>query len=161
MHRNHTKDWYSLEVNYDLCFSATVCMKRKNLNCPPGGAVWPNWIGFKKVQEEQLIFNLQHFLIPSILTLHLEVKCKHYFLLLKVMVNLTGQKGMKLEGWMNKNDRWTKTSRYREEVRTYEVVIHSVLQVVLRDGVFSVDNLQLGPLLKWVLLKTQQVEDTS
>lgn len=45
--------------------------------------------------------------------------------------------------------------------RTYEVVVHSVLLVILRDGVFPVDDLQLGPLLKWVLLETQQVEDAS
>ena len=42
---------------------------------------------------------------------------------------------------------------------TYEVVIHSVLHIVLRDGVFAIDDLQLGPILKWVLLETQQVED--
>lgn len=40
-------------------------------------------------------------------------------------------------------------------------MIHSVLGIVLRDGVFPVDDLQLGPLLEWVLLKTQQVQDTS
>lgn len=40
-------------------------------------------------------------------------------------------------------------------------MIHSVLGIVLRDGVFPVDDLQLGPLLKWVLLKTQQVQDAS
>lgn len=45
--------------------------------------------------------------------------------------------------------------------RTYEVVVHSVLGVVLRDGVFPVDDLQLGPLLERVLLETQQVEDAS
>lgn len=47
------------------------------------------------------------------------------------------------------------------KVHTYEVVIHSVLDVILRNGVFPVDDLQLGSLLKWVLLKTQQVEDAS
>lgn len=52
---------------------------------------------------------------------------------------------------------------YRGEmkVHTYEVVIHSVLDVILRDGVFPVDDLQLSSLLEWVLLKTQQVEDAS
>lgn len=40
-------------------------------------------------------------------------------------------------------------------------MVHSVLGVVLRDGVFPVDYLQLGPLLEWVLLETQQVEDAS
>lgn len=40
-------------------------------------------------------------------------------------------------------------------------MVHGVLGVVLRDGVFSIDNLQFGPLLEWVLLKTQQVEDAS
>lgn len=39
--------------------------------------------------------------------------------------------------------------------RTYEVVVHSVLLVILRDGVFPIDDLQLGPLLEWVLLETQ------
>lgn len=50
---------------------------------------------------------------------------------------------------------------FRRSGRTYEVVVHSVLGVVLRDGVFPVDYLQLGPLLEWVLLETQQVEDAS
>lgn len=45
--------------------------------------------------------------------------------------------------------------------RTYEVVVHGVLGVVLRDGVFPVDDLQLGPLFEWVLLETQQVEDAA
>lgn len=45
--------------------------------------------------------------------------------------------------------------------RTYEVVVHCVLLVILRDGVFPIDDLQLGPLLEWVLLETQQVEDAS
>ena len=49
----------------------------------------------------------------------------------------------------------------KHAVRTYEVMIHSVLDVVLRDGVFSVDYLQLCALLEWMLLKTQQVEDAS
>lgn len=40
-------------------------------------------------------------------------------------------------------------------------MIHSVFDIVLRDGVFSIDNLQFGPLFKWVLLKAQQVEDAS
>lgn len=38
-------------------------------------------------------------------------------------------------------------------------MVHSVLGVVLRDGVFPVDDLQLGALFEWVLLETQQVED--
>lgn len=50
---------------------------------------------------------------------------------------------------------------FRRSGRTYEVVVHGVLGVVLRDGVFPVDYLQLGPLLEWVLLETQQVEDAS
>lgn len=58
-------------------------------------------------------------------------------------------------------DRQAETSRQRTKGRTYEVVIHCVRHIVLRDGVFSVDDLQLGPLLEWVLLKTQQVEDAS
>lgn len=45
--------------------------------------------------------------------------------------------------------------RHSLEVRTYEVVIHSVLDIVLRDGVFPVDDLQLGPLFERVLLETQ------
>lgn len=49
----------------------------------------------------------------------------------------------------------------RRSGHTYEVVVHSVLGVVLRDGVFPVDDLQLSPLLKRVLLETQQVEDAS
>lgn len=55
----------------------------------------------------------------------------------------------------------TVKNRHRTKERTYEVMIHSVLDIVLRDGVFSVDDLQFGPLLEWVLLKTQQVEDAS
>lgn len=55
----------------------------------------------------------------------------------------------------------TVKNRHRMKERTYEVMIHSVLDIVLRDGVFSVDDLQFGPLLEWVLLKTQQVEDAS
>lgn len=51
------------------------------------------------------------------------------------------------------------TGRQTDRVRTYEVMVHSVLGVILRDGVFAVDYLQLGALLKRVLLKTQQVED--
>lgn len=51
------------------------------------------------------------------------------------------------------------TRRHRPTVRTDEVVVHGVLDVVLRDGVFSVDDLQLGPVLERVLLETQQVED--
>lgn len=49
----------------------------------------------------------------------------------------------------------------RMKERTYEVMIHSVFDIVLRDGVFSIDDLQFGPLFKWVLLKAQQVEDAS
>lgn len=44
---------------------------------------------------------------------------------------------------------------------TYEVVVHCVFDVVLWNGIFSVDNLQFGSILEWVLLKTQQVEDAS
>lgn len=40
---------------------------------------------------------------------------------------------------------------------TYEVMIHCIFDIILRDGVFSIDDLEFGPLLKWVLLKTQQV----
>ncbi len=58
---------------------------------------------------------------------------------------------------MKKMDRQARICK--RKIRTYEVVIHSVLGIILRDGVFSIDNLQLGPLFKRVLLKTQQVED--
>lgn len=58
-------------------------------------------------------------------------------------------------------DRQAETSRHKRKVHTYEVVVHSVLDIVLRDGVFSVDDLQLGSLLERVLLETQQVEDAS
>ena len=51
--------------------------------------------------------------------------------------------------------------KQRQAVRTYEFVIHSVLDIVLRDGVFPINDLQLCTLLKWVLLETQQVEDAS
>lgn len=44
---------------------------------------------------------------------------------------------------------------------TYEVVVHRVFDVVLRNGIFPVDDLQFGSILEWVLLKTQQVEDAS
>lgn len=49
----------------------------------------------------------------------------------------------------------------KRAVHTDEVMIHSVLDIILRDAVFSIDYLQLSPLLKWMLLKTQQVEDAS
>ena len=44
---------------------------------------------------------------------------------------------------------------------TDELVVNSVLEVILRDGVLPVDYLQLSALLEGVLLKTQQVEDTT
>lgn len=36
---------------------------------------------------------------------------------------------------------------------------HSVFGVILWDGVFSIDYLQFGSVLKRMLLKTQKVED--
>lgn len=45
--------------------------------------------------------------------------------------------------------------------RTYEVVVDDVFDVVLRNGIFPVDNLQFGSILERVLLKTQEVEDAS
>lgn len=49
----------------------------------------------------------------------------------------------------------------KNAIRTYEVVKHGVFDIVLRDGVFSIDYLQFGSFLKWMLFKTQQVEDAS
>jgi hypothetical protein len=40
-------------------------------------------------------------------------------------------------------------------------VVDGVLEVILRNGVFAVDNLQLGPLLERVLLEAEQVEDAA
>lgn len=50
-------------------------------------------------------------------------------------------------------------SQDKQNARTYQVVIHGVLDVILRHWVFPVDNLQFGPVLEWVLLKAEQVED--
>lgn len=49
----------------------------------------------------------------------------------------------------------------RKRGHTYEVVVHCVFDIVLWNRIFSVDNLQFGSILEWVLLKTQQVEDAS
>lgn len=49
----------------------------------------------------------------------------------------------------------------RRGEHTYEVVVDYVFEVVLRNGIFPVDNLQFGSVLERVLLKTQEVEDAS
>lgn len=49
----------------------------------------------------------------------------------------------------------------RRGEHTYEVVVYYVFDVVLRNGIFPVDNLQFGSILERVLLKTQEVEDAS
>ena len=40
-------------------------------------------------------------------------------------------------------------------------MVDGVLEVVLRNGVFAVDDLQLSPLLKGVLLEAEQVENAA
>lgn len=40
-------------------------------------------------------------------------------------------------------------------------MVYYVFDVVLRNGIFPVDNLQFGSILEGVLLKTQEVEDAS
>ena len=40
-------------------------------------------------------------------------------------------------------------------------MVDGVLGVVLGDGILPVHDLQLGALLEWVLLKTQQVQDAA
>lgn len=49
----------------------------------------------------------------------------------------------------------------RRGEHTYQVVVYYVFDVVLRNGIFPVDNLQFGSILEGVLLKTQEVEDAS
>lgn len=49
----------------------------------------------------------------------------------------------------------------RRGEHTYEVVVYYVFVIVLRNGIFPVDNLQFGAILERVLLKTQEVEDAS
>lgn len=75
---------------------------------------------------------------------------KHVRILL--LFTMTGEK-------MNSSSTTALVRRRREH--TYEVVVHGVFGVVLWNGIFSIDNLQFGSVLEWVLLKTQQVEDAS
>lgn len=59
------------------------------------------------------------------------------------------------------NSFYTTVLVQRKREHTYEVMVHCVFDVVLWNGIFSVDNLQFGSILEWMLLKTQQVEDAS
>lgn len=59
------------------------------------------------------------------------------------------------------NSSFTPALVQRKTEHTYEVVVHCVFHVVWWNGIFSVDNLQFGSILEWVLLKTQQVQDAS
>lgn len=63
--------------------------------------------------------------------------------------------------WKKINSSYTAALVQRKRRHTYEVVVHCVFDIVLWNGIFSVDNLQFGSILEWVLLKTQQVEDAS
>lgn len=47
------------------------------------------------------------------------------------------------------------------DILTDEFVKDGVLDVILRDGVFAIHNLQLGALLKRVLLEAEQEEDAT
>lgn len=47
------------------------------------------------------------------------------------------------------------------DILTDELMKDSVLDVILRDGVFAIHNLQLGTLLKRVLLEAEQEEDAT
>ncbi len=44
---------------------------------------------------------------------------------------------------------------------TDELVKDSVVGVILRNAVFAVNYLEFGSLFKWVLLKTEQVQDAA
>ncbi len=44
---------------------------------------------------------------------------------------------------------------------TDELVKDSVVDVILRNAVFAVNYLEFGSLFKWVLLKTEQVQDAA